>query len=74
MEITMENIEIQFTPITKQLLINYIKVQYEENADISDDSLKTELIWLHNNNQLDQLFIAEHSTSETRQIIYTYDN
>ncbi|REE25648.1 hypothetical protein DFQ09_102239 [Winogradskyella pacifica] len=66
MESTIKNIELLYTPLTKQLLINFVKFQYEENADISDDSLKTELIWLHNNNQLDQLFIGEYLQSESR--------
>jgi hypothetical protein len=74
MEMRIENIELLYTPITKQLLISYVKVQYEENADISDESLKRELLLLYTNNQLDQLFIAEYLTSEAIQIIYTYDN
>ena len=60
----MENIELNFTPITEQLLINYVKVKYEENADISEDSLRIELLWLYKSNQLDQLFIGEYLLSE----------
>lgn len=60
----IENIELQFTSITKQLLSNYVKVQYEENADISEDSLRAELLWLYKSNQLDQLFIGEYLLSE----------
>lgn len=66
MEMTIENIELLFTPLTKQLLINFVKVQYEENADLSDESLRAELIWLYENNQLDQLFLGEYLCSETR--------
>lgn len=66
MEMTLENIELLFTPLTKQLLIIYVKVQYEENADISNESLKRELLWLYENNQLDQLFLGEYLCSETR--------
>ncbi len=66
MEMTIENIELHYTPLTKQLLIYYVKTQYEENADISDESLRTELLWLCNNNQLDQLFLGEYLLSETR--------
>lgn len=66
MEITIKNIELLYTPLTKQLLINYVKNQYEENVDISDDSLRAELLWLHNNNQLDELLIGEYLTNEAR--------
>tara|TARA_R110000751_G_scaffold203091_1_gene307531 strand:- start:56 stop:271 length:216 start_codon:yes stop_codon:yes gene_type:complete len=71
MEMRIQNIELQFTPITKQLLINYVKVQYEENADISDESLKRELLLLYTNNQLDQLFIGEYLLSESRLTQYS---
>ena len=66
MEMTLENIELLFTPLTKQLLIIYVKVQYEEYADISDESLKRELLLLYENNQLDQLFLGEYLCSEIR--------
>ena len=66
MEMTIENIELLFTPLTKQLLIIYVKVQYEEYADISDESLKRELLLLFENNQLDQLFLGEYLCSEIR--------
>ena len=66
MEMTIENIELLFTPLTKQLLIIYVKVQYEEYADISDESLKRELLLLYENNQLDQLFLGEYLCSEIR--------
>jgi len=62
----IENIELPLTPLTKQLLIKFVTLKYEEYADISDDSLRAELIWLHNNNQLDQLFLCEYLTSDLR--------
>ncbi len=68
MEITIENIELLCTPLTKQLLINYVKTQYEENADLSNESLRIELLWLYNNNSLDQLFLGEYLTSETNLV------
>jgi hypothetical protein len=46
-------------PHTKELLINYVGTMYEEHADFSDESLRRELIWLHDNNQLINLFIGE---------------
>ncbi|WBX70879.1 hypothetical protein [Tenacibaculum retecalamus] len=66
MEMTIENIELLYTPLTKKLLINYVKAQYEENADISEESLRTELIWLHENNELDQLFLGEYLLSKAK--------
>lgn len=68
MEITIENIELLYTPYTKKLLINYVSIQYQEEADYSDESLKIELIWLHENNELDQLILAEYLSCEARQI------
>ncbi len=66
MEINFVTFELLHTPLTRQLLINFIKAQYEENADLSEESLKAELVWLYNNNQLDQLFIGEYLYSPSR--------
>ena len=74
MDLKIENIELMYTPHTKQLLITYCKIQYEENADLSDESLKNELIWMFENNKLDQLILAEYLTSEARQINYANEN
>ncbi|TQO36584.1 hypothetical protein GQ41_1162 [Arenibacter algicola] len=74
MDFTIENIELMYTPYTKELLITYCKIQYEENADLSDVSLKAELIWLYENNELDQLILAEYLTSEPRQKAITNEN
>ena len=60
MEITIDKIELLYTPLIEQLLINLVKIQYEENADISEESLKAELVWLYNSNQLDQLIVGEY--------------
>lgn len=68
MEMTIENIELLYTPYTKKLLINYVSIQYQEEADYSDESLKNELISLHENNELDQLILAEYLSCEARQI------
>ncbi|CAA0260937.1 hypothetical protein [Tenacibaculum maritimum] len=74
MEITIENIELLYTPYTKKLLINYVSIQFQEEADYSDESLKSELIWLYENNQLDQLILAEFLSCEARQIINVHEN
>lgn len=68
MEMTIENIELLYTPYTKKLLINYVSIQYQEEADYSDESLKNELTSLHENNELDQLILAEYISREARQI------
>lgn len=62
----VENINLMWTPHTKKLLENYVLTQYEENADLSDDSLIREFRYLHDNNQLDQLFLCEYITSPER--------
>lgn len=67
MDFIIENIELMYTPNTKELLIRYVKIQYQEYADLSDESLKAELLLLYNNNDLDQLILAEYLISEPRQ-------
>ncbi|WNW00942.1 hypothetical protein RRF68_08020 [Tenacibaculum sp. HL-MS23] len=63
-----------YSPLTKQLLKTYVSIQYQENADFSDESLKQELIWLYENNELDELILAEYLTSEPRQIAIANGN
>ncbi|MDB0601777.1 hypothetical protein PL373_11575 [Tenacibaculum maritimum] len=74
MNYTIENIELMYTPNTKKLLIAYVSIQYQEGADYSDESLKNELIWLYENNQLDQLILAEYLTCEVRQKTNVHEN
>lgn len=74
MDFIIENIELMYTPNTKQLLITYCKIQYEENANLSDEALKAELIWVYENNELDQLILAEYLISEPRQIAIANGN
>ncbi|RLJ60916.1 hypothetical protein CLV86_2765 [Lacinutrix venerupis] len=64
MESIIKNIELMYTPYTKELLIKYVNLQYEEDADFSDESLKTELLWLYENNELDRLILAEYLDSD----------
>lgn len=68
MDFIIENIQLMYTPHIKQLLITYVSIQYQEYADYSDDALKTELLSLYENNDLDQLILGEYLTSEARQI------
>ena len=67
MDFIIENIELLYAPHIKELLKIYCIIQYQENADLSDKSLKRELLWLYNNNELDQLILAEYLTSQSRE-------
>ena len=60
----MDEVELMYTPLTKQLLINYVVTEYEEEADTSDESLMRELNWLYKNNLLSNLIICELVHSE----------
>lgn len=59
--INEELMEFDFnrTPLTKELLRNYISCTYKENADYSEYSMRQELQALHEDNQLMLLFIQE---------------
>lgn len=57
---------LEFTPLTKQLMINYMKWQYEDAADFSDESIKREFWLLKDDNRLSEIFISEWLYSETR--------
>jgi hypothetical protein len=63
-EITIQTIE--FMPLLKNLLKNYISLNYEENADYSNFSLVAEYHLLVRINKLNDLFDAELLTSAYR--------
>lgn len=63
----LDEINLDLTPMTKQLLINYISIMYEENADYSIESLRAELLLLERENNLEQLFIVESMSNYYRQ-------
>lgn len=46
-------------PHTRELLITYVGMMYEEHANFSDESLRRELILLNDRNQLINLFLGE---------------
>jgi Na+/phosphate symporter len=50
---------LDFNEKLKSLLIIYVRINYEETADYSDDSLMNEYRYLLNNNQLNVLFQCE---------------
>ncbi len=62
----MKEVRIEHMPSTIDLLINYIKREYKDNADLSEDSLKKEWNYLKDNNMLELLFISEWIYSESR--------
>ena len=60
----IEKIDLLYTPLTRQLLTEYVVRKYEESADVSDEVLKMELLWLHKNNLLSELIVCEIIYSE----------
>ena len=57
-DLTSQN-DLQYTPVLKQQLINYISCQYEEASDFSLESLWREYLWLKEHNELHLLFVQE---------------
>ena len=53
--------------MTRQLLINYISINYEENADYCEESLIAELLLLKREDRLEQLFLAESMSNYYQQ-------
>ncbi len=50
---------LDFNEKLKSLLMIYVRINYEENADYSEDSLMSEYRYLLNNNELNLLFQCE---------------
>lgn len=59
----LEEMNLDETPLTKQLLENYVLRMYEEEADLSNESLMRELLLLKENDELQQLLLAEALTN-----------
>ena len=59
----LQNLNLAFTPTLKILLENYVSMQYQEDAVYTDESLKRELLYLHENNLILLLFIQEQFDS-----------
>jgi hypothetical protein len=59
---SLNQIDLELTPLTRQLLENFVTRMYEENADLSIDSLKEELNSLDKSGELKQLILAEALT------------
>jgi hypothetical protein len=55
--------DLQFTPMLKALIINYISCMYEDASDYSIESLWSEYNLLKKNNELDSLFQQEYLDS-----------
>tara|TARA_R110001592_G_scaffold257517_4_gene521128 strand:- start:243 stop:467 length:225 start_codon:yes stop_codon:yes gene_type:complete len=69
-EFTNEQLElfkIIDAPHTRALLTNYVSTMYEECSDLSDESLKRELIWLNDNGKLLQLFLGEALVTRAKE-------
>lgn len=59
----LAEINLDETPLTKQLLENYVLRMYEEEADLSDEALMSELLLLRDGNNMQQLVLAEALTN-----------
>ena len=55
--------DLEYTPMLKQLLINYLSCIYEEESDFSLESLWREYNWLKHHNELHLLFEQEYINS-----------
>lgn len=62
----LEITDINDVPLTKALLINYIKFKYEGGADLNDDSVLKELRFLYENNDFRELINYEYTFSDIR--------
>ena len=55
---------LDYSPVLKTLLVNYILRKYEEESIIDDWHLYQEYSWLFDNNKLHALFEEEALTNE----------
>jgi hypothetical protein len=55
--------DLNFTPMLKELLTNYIIAKYQEDADTSDEYLWMEYAYMKKNNELGDLFQQEFLAS-----------
>lgn len=55
----MTNFNLDQNPLTKQLLINYVSMEYEQDADYSNESLMREWWYLYHNDLLALLNTGE---------------
>lgn len=62
----VNEITLEFMPLLKQQLKNYVGVNYEESSDYSNESLVAEYHYLKKNKQLHLLHEAEFLTSPER--------
>lgn len=59
-------ITLDYSPVLKTLLVNYILRKYEEESIIDDWHLYQEYSWLFDNNKLHKLFEEEALTNELK--------
>ena len=57
-------ITLDYSPVLKTLLVNYILRKYEEESITDDWHLYREYSWLFDNNKLHELFEEEALTNE----------
>jgi hypothetical protein len=55
--------DLEYTPMLRALLINYISCIHEDASDYTIESIWNEYKWLKDNNKLDLLFQQEYLDS-----------
>lgn len=55
---------LDYSPVLKSLLVNYILRKYEQDAITDDWHLYKEYSWMYDNNELHELFEEEVFTNE----------
>jgi hypothetical protein len=55
---------LDYSPVLKTLLVNYILKKYEQESIIDDLHLYQEYSWMYDNNELHELFEEEALTNE----------
>ena len=65
---------LDYNPVFRQLLINYVSRKYEEAAEYDDWNLFQEYLWLEKNNLLNELAKEECLTNKLNDENYRCGN
>lgn len=55
----MDELNLNFTPLTRQLLEQYVTYEYEGTVELTEENLKAELIYLHESSLIGLLITSE---------------
>ncbi|TBW28266.1 hypothetical protein [Gramella sp. KN1008] len=58
-EVSLEDVDLNYTPHTKYLIKQYLINQYEGEIELSNETLKEFLLRLHRNDDIDSLILSE---------------